>query len=163
MGDNDINQYSTASQRLFANLVWRLRYEAAAMYSGLSSLLKSPSVACLRRLQQTRQSAVHLYPWIRALACSLHLQAGQCGKLKLELHALPNGDDFEINRGLKFGVADPYQIPQGHYFMLGDSRDNSMDSRYRGTVPRELIVGKALMIVDSKAKGHEGRSFKPLK
>ena len=47
--------------------------------------------------------------------------------------------------------------------MLGDSRDNSMDSRYRGTVPRELIVGKALMIVDSKAKGHEGRSFKPLK
>src|SRR5215813_156735 len=87
MGDNDINQYSTASQRLFANLVWRLRYEAAAMYSGLSSLLKSPSVACLRRLQQTRQSAVYLYPWIRALACSLHLQAGQCGKLKLELHA----------------------------------------------------------------------------
>src|SRR5262249_47721118 len=65
MGDNDFNQYSTASQRLFSNLVWLLRNEAAAMYSGLSSLLKSPPVACLRRLQQTRQSAVHLYPWIR--------------------------------------------------------------------------------------------------
>jgi len=74
-----------------------------------------------------------------------------------------DGDDFEINHGLKFGVAEPCQIPQDHYFMLGDSRDNSMDSRYWGTVPRELIVGKALMIVDSKAKGHEGRSFKPLK
>src|SRR5262245_55371415 len=74
-----------------------------------------------------------------------------------------DGDDFEINHGLKFGVAEQCQIPQDHYFMLGDSRDNSMDSRYWGTVPRELIVGKALMIVDSKAKGHEGRSFKPLK
>src|SRR5262249_779714 len=55
-----------------------------------------------------------------------------------------DGDDFEINRGLKFGVADPYQIPQDHYFMLGESRDSSMDSRYCVTGPRELIVGKAL-------------------
>src|SRR5215813_6551767 len=61
MGDNDFNQYSTASQRLFANLVWRLRNEAAAMYSGLSSLLRSPPVACLRRPQQTRQSALHRF------------------------------------------------------------------------------------------------------
>ena len=57
------------------------------MYSGLSSLLKSPPVACLRRHQQTRQSAVHLYPRIRALACDFHYRADQGGKLKLELHA----------------------------------------------------------------------------
>jgi signal peptidase I len=74
-----------------------------------------------------------------------------------------DGDEFEINPGLKYGVAEPYQIPQGHYFMLGDSRDNSRDSRYWGTVPCELIVGKGLMIIDSTAKVNEPRSFKPVK
>jgi hypothetical protein len=38
-----------------------------------------------------------------------------------------------------------------------------MDSRYWGTVPRDLIVSKAIMIFDSSAKGAEGRLFKPLK
>ncbi|HZF40216.1 MAG TPA: signal peptidase I [Blastocatellia bacterium] len=74
-----------------------------------------------------------------------------------------NGDDFEINPGLKYGAAEPYKIPPGNYFLLGDSRDNCMDSRYWGTVPRELIVSKAMMIFDSTAKGTEGRLFKPLK
>jgi len=71
-------------------------------------------------------------------------------------------DEFELNPRAAYGVAAPYQIPPGNYFMLGDSRDNSEDSRYWGTVPRDLIVGEALMIVSSSAKGAEGRAFKPL-
>jgi len=37
----------------------------------------------------------------------------------------------------------PFTVPPGMYFMMGDNRDNSHDSRYFGPVPRNLIVGQA--------------------
>lgn len=38
----------------------------------------------------------------------------------------------------------PYRVPPGHYFVLGDDRDRSSDSRYWGTVPRENIIGPVI-------------------
>ncbi|MGB8657222.1 MAG: signal peptidase I [Candidatus Zixiibacteriota bacterium] len=51
----------------------------------------------------------------------------------------PAGRDPRDNFG-------PYRVPKGHLFMMGDNRDNSADSRYWGPLPRELVLGEAMII-----------------
>ena len=41
---------------------------------------------------------------------------------------------------------DPFTVPAGQYFAMGDNRDHSSDSRYWGTVPRTMIKGRAFMV-----------------
>ena len=63
-------------------------------------------------------------------------------------------------RGYEFGVAGKTTVvPPNSFFVMGDSRDNSEDSRFWGFVPRELIIGRAMFVYWSCDRGASDGDF----
>jgi len=57
----------------------------------------------------------------------------------IDKRVIPGDLSFRDNFG-------PYQVPSGQYFVLGDNRDDSRDSRFWGSVPQQNIQGKAVFV-----------------
>jgi signal peptidase I len=62
------------------------------------------------------------------------------------------GEGNSLDVRVQYG---PVTVPPDHYFMMGDNRDNSEDSRYWGFLPRHYVKGKALMVYWSYEGGME--------
>jgi len=86
-------------------------------------------------------------------------------RVKQWQETLPNGVTYKTLDCVDNGYYDNtavYVVPEGHYFMMGDNRDNSSDSRVAsgvGYVPAENLVGRARLIFFSVDRGEQAWQF----
>jgi len=85
---------------------------------------------------------------VRVIDGQLYINGRAANDSTYALHKNPDSDlgaygDPRMQLRDNYG---PYVVPAGHYFCMGDNRDNSYDSRFWGPLPAHLVKGRALFI-----------------
>ena len=135
------------------------------------TLESKPWVKVIERIQPTESESIITYPvgtdygWTHANYGPIWIPK-KGAKVDLTLQNLPlyerciknyEGNDLEVKNGQIFINGKPatsYTFKMDYYWMQGDNRDNSLDSRYWGFVPEDHIVGTPAIILISFDKDH---------
>jgi len=89
----------------------------------------------------------------RVIALPGDLIDSRLGQVRIGGHTLP---EPYVMRAAATGAIESQIVPADSYFVLGDNRDDSLDSRSWGFVPRSRVVGRARMILWSSETMHAG-------
>ncbi len=142
-------------------------------------LRQQPGVLAVREEPGSRKRATHLFPygpnfkWNNDNYGPLRVPA-KGDTVQLDLYNLPIYDRLMAKyEGAKIEVAEKqllvngqpnarYVVQHDYYFVLGDSRDHSEDSRYWGFVPKDHAVGRAACVVLNAQKPNAGQGRRVL-
>lgn len=144
------------------------------------SLEKDPSVVSVEAMSMAKGAPRHIFPFSQRYHWNgddygpLRIPA-QGDTLRIDSDVLPLYDRLlSIYEGRSLSVEgnvllmegkplEKYVVQQDYYFVLGDSRHSSADSRYWGFLPQDQLVGRAALIVSSKGGGSLLKGMRPRK